>query len=70
MQKGPQMGSTTLDRRSLAMFALGPDLTFTRAVARLHGSRLIISLPPDIAQLVEPGRKYKVTLSAVGSITP
>lgn len=52
------------------MFALGPDLTFTRAVARLHGSRLIISLPPDIAQLVEPGRKYKVTLSAVGSITP
>ena len=62
------MGTTPLDTRSLAMLAFGPELTFTRRIARMTGSRLLVTLPPEIAELVEPGRIYKITLSAVGSI--
>ncbi len=65
---GSQLGTVSLDTSTLKLFALGPELTFVRRIARMTGSRLLITLPPEVSELVEPGRKYKVTLSAVGSI--
>lgn len=45
------------------------ELSFIRKPHR-QGNRLMISVPPDVAELLDPGVRYRVTLTSVGSLTP
>lgn len=46
-----------------------PSLSFVRRPAHLSAGRLVFTVPQEIVELLEAGRKYEVTLRPVGTLS-